>query len=489
MSREEGLATVEDSTIQRIPLSQRHGTAKDLFTIWFGSNIMMLTIVTGSIATTVFKQPFWWATLAIVTGSLVGAVFMALHSAQGPQLGVPQMIQTRGQFGSFGSLLVVGLVVIMYVGFFASNCVFGGQALHSLNPSVPLNPSIVLIGLVSLMGSIYGYNLIHAYARLLSWVSGAVLVLAFVWIIFVHGLPGDTFTRGSLSLSGFLGSMSVAALWQIAYAPYVSDYSRYLPPDTGPRTAFWSSYSGCVLGSVLPMLLGCLVGLASSDGNVVTGLTALTKGVSVLVIVVLTLGIAASNAMELYCGALSAITVLQTIFPFWSGKARARAFTAIILGAIAMTISIFGQKDFLAGYTNFIIILLYVLVPWTSINLVDYYIVCHGDYDVDSFFRQDGGVYGRFNTTAVVSYLIGIAVQLPFMATDIYTGEIAQRLGGADISWIVGLSITSLVYYAGCMLKPTSTVVAARRAGSGSQSATAQAGSNRHLREPIAEVE
>ena len=319
MSQGESIAHLEESTIQPIPLTERHGSAKDLFTIWFGSNIMMLTIVTGSLATTVFKQPFWWAALATLVGSLIGAVFMALHSAQGPQLGVPQMIQTRGQFGSFGALLVVGLVVVMYVGFFASNCVFGGQALHSLNAGIPLDAGVVVIGLISLLGSIYGYKLIHAYARLLSWCSGSVLVLAFVWIIFVHGLPADTFSKHSLNLSGFLGAMSVAALWQIAYAPYVSDYSRYLPPDTG-RTAFWSSYWGCVLGSFFPMLLGCLVGLATPDGNVVSGLTGLTQGISVLVIVVLSFGIAASNAMELYCGALSAITVLQT--PFHRGRAR-----------------------------------------------------------------------------------------------------------------------------------------------------------------------
>ncbi|MBX4145704.1 cytosine permease, partial [Ralstonia pickettii] len=138
MSQGESIAHLEESTIQPIPLTERHGSAKDLFTIWFGSNIMMLTIVTGSLATTVFKQPFWWAALATLVGSLIGAVFMALHSAQGPQLGVPQMIQTRGQFGSFGALLVVGLVVVMYVGFFASNCVFGGQALHSLGAGIPL---------------------------------------------------------------------------------------------------------------------------------------------------------------------------------------------------------------------------------------------------------------------------------------------------------------------------------------------------------------
>ncbi|MPV02342.1 cytosine permease, partial [Escherichia coli] len=178
----------------------------------------------------------------------------------------------------------------------------------------------------------------------------------------------------------------------------------------------------------------------------------LTQGISVLVIVVLSFGIAASNARELYCGALSAITVLQTIFPSWSGKARARALTAIVLCAIALAIALFGQDNFLAGYTNFILLLLYVLVPWTAINLVDYYLVCHGEYDVDSFFRQDGGIYGRFNAIAVGSYLIGIVAQVPFMATDLYTGELASRLGGADVSWIVGLSLTSLVYYAGCKL-------------------------------------
>ena len=49
---------IEDSTIQPIPDSERHGKARDLFTIWFGSNIMVLTIVTGALATTVFSQPF-----------------------------------------------------------------------------------------------------------------------------------------------------------------------------------------------------------------------------------------------------------------------------------------------------------------------------------------------------------------------------------------------------------------------------------------------
>ena len=65
-----------------------------------GSNIMLLTIVTGGLAVTVFGLSFGWAVAGLALGNLLGGIFMALHAAQGPTLGVPQMVQTRGQFGS-----------------------------------------------------------------------------------------------------------------------------------------------------------------------------------------------------------------------------------------------------------------------------------------------------------------------------------------------------------------------------------------------------
>jgi nucleobase:cation symporter-1, NCS1 family len=136
MTSVEQAAVLEERTIQPIPVTERHGTARDLFTIWFGSNIMLLTVVTGALAATVFGLPFTWAVLALSAGNLTGAVFMALHAAQGPILGVPQMVQTRGQFGTYGALLVVTLVIIMYIGFFASNLVLSGQALSTVWPGL-----------------------------------------------------------------------------------------------------------------------------------------------------------------------------------------------------------------------------------------------------------------------------------------------------------------------------------------------------------------
>ena len=439
---------LENSTIRPIPLDERHGTASDLFTVWFGTNFMLLTIVTGGLAVTVFALPFGWALLGLTVGNLAGAVFMALHSAQGPTLGVPQMIQTRGQFGSYGSLLVVSIVVVMYIGFLASNLVVGGEALVSIAPGTSDIPGIAVIAIVSVIAAVFGYDLIHTYARITTYIAGAVLATTFAWIIWVHGLPADFLSRNTLNLPGFLGTVSTAALWQIAYAPYVSDYSRYMPRDTGARAAFWASFWGCSLGSLLPMALGAMVGLASPRStSLVSGLAELTHGIAPLILIILSIGVATANAMNLYCGALSTMTLGQTLFPSWSPGAAARTGIALIIFALSLAGALLGKNSFMVNYEHFILLLLYVLVPWTAINLVDYYLLRHAQYDVDAFFRHDGGIYGRINGVAVGCYVLGILVQLPFIDTPLYTGPIARAMGGVDLSWIAGLAITGPAYF------------------------------------------
>jgi len=437
---------IEQRTIDHIPVTERHGRAWNLFTIWFGSNIMLLTVATGAVATAVYGLPVWAALVALALGNVVGGVVMALHAAQGPQMGVPQMLQTRAQFGSYGSLLVVVLVIAMYVGFFASNLVLGGQALSTLF-GLGENLAIVLIGLVSVAGAIVGYKLIHALAGVMSVVSGVVLLLAFVWVLGVNGLPEGALGSGSFSWFGFMGTLSLAALWQIAYAPYVSDYTRYMPRDTGVRPAFWATYGGAVAGSVFPMFLGALLGAALPEADTVGGLGALTQGIGTLVIAVFGIGIAATNSMNLYCGALSTITVGQTVFPRWLPRASSRAVVAGVLFVAALGMAIAGKDNFLVNFTNFMLLLLCVLVPWTAVNLVDYYAIKHGNYDIPSLFERDGGVYGKVNGIAVACYFLGIAVQIPFLSTTLYTGPVAEQLQGVDVSWIVGLAVICPLYY------------------------------------------
>ena len=72
-----------------------------------------------------------WSLIAIVAGVLIGTFFMAFHSAQGPQLGLPQMIQSRPQFGYVGALLVWLFAYLQYAGFNIFNTILAGDALNT----------------------------------------------------------------------------------------------------------------------------------------------------------------------------------------------------------------------------------------------------------------------------------------------------------------------------------------------------------------------
>src|SRR5437879_12739237 len=70
-----------------------------------------------------------WSFLGIIAAVLFGTFFMAFHSAQGPQLGLPQMIQSRPQFGYVGALLVWLFAYVQYAGFNVFNTILGGDAM------------------------------------------------------------------------------------------------------------------------------------------------------------------------------------------------------------------------------------------------------------------------------------------------------------------------------------------------------------------------
>jgi len=439
---------VEQHTIYQIPLDQRHGKARQLFTLWFGANLNVLTVVTGALATTIFHQSFLSAVVAILVGNLIGTIFMALHAAQGPRLGVPQMVQSRGQFGARGAGFVVVLVAFMYVGYAGTAFVTGGQSVHFLVPSLSADAAILVIAAICLAAAIYGHDVIHFSTRMMAYVSGSALLLAFIWLLFITPVPPQFLTQGSFSPAGFFKMVSMGALWQLGYAPYVSDYSRYLPPDSGPRQAFWACYWGTTLGAVLPMILGAMIGPAVTDGNVVTALGQLAgRNVTFIVMLLLAPGVAVAGAICLYGGSLALITLGHTLAPRWRITHRARIAIASGIFLIALLLSIAGAKNFLPLYSHFNELLLYLMVPWTAVNLIDYYLIRFGDYHVPSFFAADGGVYGHYNFTALACYLVGIVVQIPFIATDFYTGPLARALGGVDLSWMVGIAVVSPVYY------------------------------------------
>ncbi|UWF47224.1 cytosine permease [Pseudomonas sp. N3-W] len=438
---------IEKHTIGYVPPEDRHGKVRDLFTLWFGGNIAPLPIVTGALGVQLFHLNLVWGVVAILVGHLLGGVLMALHSAQGPQMGIPQMIQSRAQFGSLGALLVVLIAGVMYIGFFASNIVLAGKSLHGVVDSVPVPVGIIIGALGSGIIGIIGYRFIHVLNRIGTWVLGIGIVLGFGYI-FTHVQTADFLTRGSFNISGWLATVSLAALWQIAFAPYVSDYSRYLPANVPVASTFWTTYLGTVLGSSLSFIFGAVAVLATPVGmDTMDAVKLATGSIGPLMLVLFLLSVISHNALNLYGAVLSLITLVQTFAYRWIPTAKSRAVISIIVLASCCIAAVGASANFIGHFVDMVLVLLVVLVPWTAINLIDFYAIHKGQYDIDSIFHVDGGIYGRYNPQALLAYAIGIAVQIPFMNTPLYVGPISAHIDGADLSWVVGLLITTPLYW------------------------------------------
>ncbi|CAI1781104.1 purine-cytosine permease family protein [Serratia quinivorans] len=438
---------IEKHTIGYIPPEERHGKVRDLFTLWFGGNIAPLPIVTGALGIQLFHLNLFWGITAILVGHLIGGVLMALHSAQGPQMGIPQMIQSRAQFGSLGSLLVVVIAGIMYLGFFTSNIVLAGKSLHGVVEGVSVPMGIVVGAAGSCVIGIIGYRFIHVLNRIGTWVLGIGILLGFGYI-FTHIQTADFLTRGGFTLSGWLATVSLGALWQIAFAPYVSDYSRYLPADVSVSATFWATYLGSVSGSCLSFIFGAVAVLATPVGMDTMDAVKLAAGaIGPLMLVLFLLSVISHNALNLYGTVISIITLVQTFSWRWIPTAKSRAVLSVLVLIFCCVAAIYTSKDFIGHFVDLVLALLVVLVPWTAINLIDFYAIHKGHYDINSIFQADGGIYGYFNPQALLAYGIGILVQIPFMNTPLYVGPISAHINGADLSWLVGLVVTSPLYY------------------------------------------
>ena len=74
------------------------------------------------------------AILAIVIGVCLGTFCMAFHANQGPRMGLPQMIQSRAQFGLRGAIVPFTAVVFVYIGFNVFNVILATDAINTVLP-------------------------------------------------------------------------------------------------------------------------------------------------------------------------------------------------------------------------------------------------------------------------------------------------------------------------------------------------------------------
>jgi purine-cytosine permease-like protein len=441
---------IEEHSIDYIPESERHGKPWQQLPFWFGNGVGLTSAGIGFIGPSLGLNLAWSVT-AVVGGMAFGTIFMALHANQGPRLGLPQMIQSRAQFGSRGVVLPLVLAVFIYVSFIVATALFTRSAfnhLFNVNAGIWFYPIFIAVVMVI---AVYGFDWVHLFNRLAGYFGLAFFIIVNVLLVMytsessVHEVAAKV---SGFDWTPFMIQFAAAAGYQIAFAIFTSDYTRYLPSKTSAQKVIGFVFSGATLGPAWCGALGAVVAsyFAAPDpigsfqlfGNFElpgfgTALIAFTLVCFVIGLTPLAYGAVLDS--------ITAIDSVKRIRP----NARWRVGTAIGVFIAASIIACAVPDDLVADYNTLVTLILYLIIPWTAINLADYYFIRRGRYVITELFKIDG-IYGQWNWRGLTAYGIGVVSMIPFYAISFYEGPAANALGGADISFLVGIVISATVY-------------------------------------------
>lgn len=226
---------IEHRSIDYVPLSERHGRLSDQATIWFAGSAQLLSLATGAIGITLGLN-LVWTLIGLLLGTVLGTIPVAAHASQGPHLGLPQMVQTRPQFGRYGAIFIWLVAVMVYWGYVVLNVNLMGATAEQLGLGTAGISGIVL-GVVSIVFAIFGYHWLHVGQRYTTVVLLAVLAVFTLGIVFGVGFPPEQVSlTGTFQFTPFLMVVSASLAYQLSWAFFVSDYSRYMPPTTSHRS-------------------------------------------------------------------------------------------------------------------------------------------------------------------------------------------------------------------------------------------------------------
>jgi purine-cytosine permease-like protein len=436
---------IEAHAADYVPESERHGKVWHQGPFWFMTNATFATALTGVVGAQLgLSLP--WSVVAILAGSLLGTFFSACHAVQGPRLGLPQLIQSRVQFGSRGAVVPKVLVTLVQGGFGVFYLFLAADALGQITVS-HTKLYAVIFTFIAIVVVVVGHDLLHSLLRLLAVLAVADFVILTIAVI--HGTGGlHAAQGGSFSGKAFLAQFGAAAGYQLAIAPIVSDYTRYLPRQTRSLSIISMVGLGSMISAVWLEILGAIVMRALPNTDTVGALDQygndLIRGfgtVSLALSVPVQIFIA---GVSIYSGFLSGVSAVDSFFPVRS-SARMRVISLSGVGVVIALVLLVLPTHYLNSFINFLTLLFYFFIPWTAVNLMDFYVVRRGKYAIAEILAADGGVYGRWGWRGLTAYTVGLLAMVPFFSTTVYTGPLAARLG-ADISALVGLPVSCACY-------------------------------------------
>ncbi|MFJ8191936.1 purine-cytosine permease family protein [Streptomyces sp. NPDC096094] len=440
---------VEAHGIDHIPDHERHGSPRQLFSVWAAANVTYLSLVTGG-ALVLMGLTLWQALAVIVVGNLFW-LLTGLLAISGPAAGAPSEVITRAMYGVRGNRVnnaVVGWLIS--VCYFALNLAAAATAAFALvemagvtaNTGVKVAVVMVVAALTLTIG-VYGHGMImKLYLPITLTLTAAFAVVAVG--VFRHTdfayVPAEPLTGADL-WAVLIAGVTLIGSGPLSYTTS-ADFSRYLPRTTSAKAiAGWTALGGFLPG-VIVCSLGALAATAVDMTDPQAGLRQLLPGwFGPILLLALVLGTIAINALTAYSAGLA----LQAV-----GIRIRRSLSVLADGTAAVALTLYGllASGFLDTVSNVLQLTVVLLGPAMAVYATDI-VLRRNRYDGWALMDETPG--SAFWYTAGVNPAGALAlaggVTVAALSVDtLYTGPIAHALGGLDLALPAGVVVASLLY-------------------------------------------
>ena len=446
------IGRIETHGIDVIPDAERHGRARELFTVWAAPNTSFLALVVGT-AVVLMGLNLWQALAVIVIGNLFSIV-MGIVAVTGPASGTPSEVTMRAMFGIRGnrvSIAVTGwFVCVVYL---ALNWAAASLTAFSLaeRAGIPVNTGvkiliILVIAAATLAISVYGHaTIVKLYVPL---TIGLAVVFA-VFAVFVLGQAHWDYQPAEPLHGVELWATASAGVALIASGPLSysnsADFARYLPRTTSPfAVAGWTAL-GSAAPSVLLSTLGALAATAVDMTDPEAGFESMLPQwfVPIFLLAVIAATIA-NNATTAYSSGLA----LQSM-----GVKLRRSRSVMLDGTLGVALTLYALlvSNFLDSVSNMMQLIVALTGPVMAIYATDI-VTRRNRYDgtelSDETGRSPFWYHGGVNMAGVIALVTGVVLAVLSINAPVYTGPIAAAVGGIDLSLPAGMLSAAIIYVA-----------------------------------------
>jgi putative hydroxymethylpyrimidine transporter CytX len=382
------------SGIRPVAADRRTLSGLDLAVLWGDLSVGLLVMVTGALLVPALGLPE--ALLAVVVGSVIGCVPLALVGLAGAREGVPTMVLLRPVLGARGSFLPTALNVLQLVGWTAVEFWAMGEVANVASRRLfdldARNLWVVVVALVCTGLALGGPILV--VRRWLERFGIYVLVGTASWITFEVLRAGDLGAMWAAPGEGglpFWLAVDLVIVMPVSWLPLAADYNRFARP--GSR-ATAGTYVGYLIGNTWFYALGVLLALAGASADVVavgTSVVALAGGG--LVLLALLVGESDNAFADIYSAAVST----QNAVP----DAPQRGLV-VVVGAAALVLALAFTME---SYEVFLLLVGSVFVPLFGVFAAHYFVRRRGRYGEAELFARSGVRWISF-----VPWMLGFVV-------------------------------------------------------------------------------